>query len=851
MRERIPWVITMLAAATLHAGTRSGLRQPTAGEKASFDNKSFRIGAERLLLLCAGVHYFRLEPSEWRDRLLQTRLAGFNAVETPVPWSLHEPKEGTFRFDGIADLGRFLDLCHELKLRAFLRIGPFVNAALSNGGLPAWLGEDPRIKVRSADKRFLTAVRAYWDKLAPIVRERLVPVGPVLLVQVEDNYRGREGAYLSRLFQDMDERNIQVPVVVSELNPCRSFGPLLARGDAFRATAAYLPAAPVLWGQPPRATRYLDAPLFDGLAGGLVGYNHLMWAAGTNHAVLQASSFPTRFEAGASGLLEGGGHSGASVAVRKVNLFARAFEKVLADAAPVRSHPLLDQARRIGMVGLGRTARETSLLFIKRDHGSGPLTLKDEATGVEAQLPVNATTFRHVVVGYPLSPRTRLALSTAQVLTIQKFRDRHVFVVYAPAEERVAMVFRTPSEPRVRAGGDGLSWDGDRSQLVLRWRPRTRGARRADFAFEADVAVQVIAIEERLVAETWVLDAAAVVVKCPGIADWRDAAPATIRLRLPPKRSRFTASVYPAGPQRGLKKVPGIAAVRHDDAARRSDFDVDFEAPRPVPHLLDKWETAPAAAEAAPNYDDADWAYAASPKPFGQGAYGWYRCKFSSTRAIRSTLRFDNVADAVMVLLNGKFVGQSPTKRLMDGPRTFRHTVRFDVELQRGDNVVAVLAKSWGRYRNTSSFGVALGEATGWGILGPVWIKERPLRRWRQREGTRPDAHPLAWEAVPEVPGPAPCWYRTRFARRPHPGKLVPRAILRGLGYGAMWLNGRYAGLYQQRAYDGSRGCLLPPAWLRDENEIIVLEEGGKKPQRAEVRYDRKASFVPLTLELQ
>ena len=42
------------------------------------------------------MHYFRIPPEYWRDRLLKLKAAGLNTVETYVPWNLHEPQQGTF-----------------------------------------------------------------------------------------------------------------------------------------------------------------------------------------------------------------------------------------------------------------------------------------------------------------------------------------------------------------------------------------------------------------------------------------------------------------------------------------------------------------------------------------------------------------------------------------------------------------------------------------------------------------------------------------------------------------------------------------------------------------------------------
>ena len=292
MRRR---VIISLCFAVLALPLRAGstnLRNPGGKPAADFDARSFRIGKRRVLPLSAGVHYFRIPPSEWRHRLIQTRLAGFNTIETPIPWSLHQPTRDTFNTQGVADLGRFLDLCHELGFMALVRIGPYVNATVTNGGLPAWLGADPRLRVRSSERLYLEAVRAYWRQLLPIVLSRQVPSGPVLLVQIEDHCKVPSGGYVPKLYDEVVLAGCRVPIVLSELNPCANFQRVHVPDDSVFATTELLPTPPLPWGQSLRPFPHLDDIVLEGLARGIDGCNLSLWAAGTHFAVLPACSFP-------------------------------------------------------------------------------------------------------------------------------------------------------------------------------------------------------------------------------------------------------------------------------------------------------------------------------------------------------------------------------------------------------------------------------------------------------------------------------------------------------------------------------------------------------------------------------
>ena len=55
-------------------------------------------------ILAGAMHYFRIMPTYWRDRLTKLKAMGLNTVETYVAWNLHEPRPGQFDFTGQLDL---------------------------------------------------------------------------------------------------------------------------------------------------------------------------------------------------------------------------------------------------------------------------------------------------------------------------------------------------------------------------------------------------------------------------------------------------------------------------------------------------------------------------------------------------------------------------------------------------------------------------------------------------------------------------------------------------------------------------------------------------------------------------
>ena len=179
----------------------------------------FTLDGRPLRLLSGALHYFRSRPEQWPQRLGMLRALGLNTVETYVPWNLHEPRPGSYDFDGIADLGAFLDLSAAAGLHAIVRPSPYICAEWENGGLPWWLSADPALRLRTADPRYLAHVDRWYDRLIPLIAERQTSRGGnVLMVQIENEYGsfGTDHDYLRHLAEGLRARGIDVPLFTSD-----------------------------------------------------------------------------------------------------------------------------------------------------------------------------------------------------------------------------------------------------------------------------------------------------------------------------------------------------------------------------------------------------------------------------------------------------------------------------------------------------------------------------------------------------------------------------------------------------------------------------------------------------------
>lgn len=95
----------------------------------SFEVKdNFYLNGKEFKVISGGIHYFRVVPEYWRDRLEKLKAMGCNTVETYVAWNLHEPRKGEFNFEGILDLRKFIKIAQEVGLWVIVRPSPYICA---------------------------------------------------------------------------------------------------------------------------------------------------------------------------------------------------------------------------------------------------------------------------------------------------------------------------------------------------------------------------------------------------------------------------------------------------------------------------------------------------------------------------------------------------------------------------------------------------------------------------------------------------------------------------------------------------------------------------------------------------
>ena len=89
MNKLITLILVCCFAFNLYA-EQLPAKQFSHPERIRYDQHCFTIEGRDIFILSAAFHYFRVPQELWRDRFRKIKEAGFNTVETYVPWNWHE-----------------------------------------------------------------------------------------------------------------------------------------------------------------------------------------------------------------------------------------------------------------------------------------------------------------------------------------------------------------------------------------------------------------------------------------------------------------------------------------------------------------------------------------------------------------------------------------------------------------------------------------------------------------------------------------------------------------------------------------------------------------------------------------
>ncbi|GAB3797510.1 hypothetical protein GCM10028798_08860 [Humibacter antri] len=189
----------------------------------TYDSKSIKVDGQRLNVFSGEFHYWR-EPStsDWRDIFQKMRAAGFNAVSLYFFWGLHSSQPGKFDFSGIKNIDLLLTMAQQEGLYVIARPGPYINAEISMGGLPAYLTDSGAGSLRSTDDPDVLKQEESWlnafDQIA--VKHQVTDGGgSIVLYQVENEMLSdgsAQAAYMKDLTTQVKNDGITVPLFTND-----------------------------------------------------------------------------------------------------------------------------------------------------------------------------------------------------------------------------------------------------------------------------------------------------------------------------------------------------------------------------------------------------------------------------------------------------------------------------------------------------------------------------------------------------------------------------------------------------------------------------------------------------------
>lgn len=385
-------------------------------DRIRYDGSCMTIEGKDVFILSAAFHYFRCPQELWRDRFQKIKEAGFNTVETYVPWNWHErnmPKDvNDFSQCDFTDLKAWLKMAQdEFGFYTIVRPGPFICAEWAGGAYPRWLGKycpdkyDASFWLRSDDPQHVKWSKHWYDAVCPVFAEEQITRKPkgkkgIILVQLENEYiyfdMSSEGKtrFLKSLYTAAKSNGIDVPLFTCVTPETRH------SNDAQISQVFDMDNQYVWWNMHEAKTRIedlkmqqLDAPAFvcelqggwfstvggglsedsylDGrhargmalmaMAGGSTGLNYYMFFGGTHFAGWGARRMTTTYDYGAA-LKENGGVGEKYQAVKELGDFVNSYNKQLARTTAIAFKT--DKEYKDLVLGLRQSEDGTQFLFV-------------------------------------------------------------------------------------------------------------------------------------------------------------------------------------------------------------------------------------------------------------------------------------------------------------------------------------------------------------------------------------------------------------------------------------------------------------------------------------------------------
>lgn len=475
-----------------------------------YDARCFTFNGIDTLVMSGAFHYPRCPKALWRDRLRKFKMAGFNTVETYVFWNYHEPQEGKADLSEFAD---FVKLVHDMGLMMIVRPGPYVCAEWERGGFPSWVAAK-RFPLRTDDAQSLRTSQHWYSQVLPIIMANQVTLGgPIIMVQVENEYDfsvpmpdDAKRNYIDALAQMVWGAGISVPVITCWTRQARENNyPDMARimdtcnfYPRWKIVAELTPALEKLRREEPTsplAISELQGGWFSEFGGvlsvnqegvdaaqigmltktalelGVTSFSYYMGFGGTNFD-WAAKKLTTTYDYAAP-IREPGGLGDKYRAVYGIGHSLRAFGSVLTRAVALPNI----QCTNSNVSVSERTNGPSAVLFVRENANAAQ---RFKMTFIDSHSPSKRFIFAPRQGELELAPREmkmlpvqipisggRLIYSTGELLAYGLNLDWDFVILYDLPGRILEMGLATTEEPRVAGNTAYRYWDPDFETAVL------------------------------------------------------------------------------------------------------------------------------------------------------------------------------------------------------------------------------------------------------------------------------------------------------------------------------------------------------------------------------------------------
>ncbi len=832
-------------------------------DRIRYDGQCLTIGGKDVFIYSGSFHYFRCPEGLWAERFQTIKKAGFNAVETYVPWNYSERQKPSGLNDyskvDLKELDDWLTMAERFGFYVIVRPGPYICAEWATGGFPEWLlTEKPAVPLRSDgwlrsdDPVFLAWSKHWYDEVCPVIARhqitrKLLGSPGVILVQVENEYDFAHFPddvkinYVKALAEDARADGIDVPLitcwthevrgstdpVLRQIFDCCNFYPRWNVEDELGSSIPELrreqPDAPL-------ATTELQGGWFAQVGGMLSEDQDGVTASQINNltlfAIQEGDTFINYY------MLFGGSNLGDWAArdltttydynapIREWGAIGDRYQRVWAIGHMLREHGA--RLARSVAVDCSVTTSQPDVTVAERraPDGSRYLFIRtgqhDEPREGTATVSEKSGDTNGIVFNYDLEPFGAKILYLPPGATrvdqgewLPKPAPAIAVPTNLPAGESIVSA-KTKADPepahwRRLEPGETLVQAGDYGSQFVFYR----------------TTIQSV-IETNLMVEYPHGDAVLATINGRPEAAASSTAGGSV-YALPAGLSQVELLYENRGFANGgadMERLGGITAARLVKSARPIGAPIgDWRM-----KLVDGTRNRP---EVAPDFDDSGWTPVAAESVEAnqltpnQSAVFRARIQVTADDLNEGTwnLNFGSIDDAGWVYVNGRNVGHTTDWSV---PYSFDVTK----ELHPGTNVVAVVVRNdgGGGGIGAPTFGL---EPSGGAVSLPVFGYAAGVENgWWQ-----PEFNDRGWQSVAIGPG-APqsagllTWYRMKFqlpvARS---GGLMPwRLHLEATGNGFLYLNGHAIGRYWQAG--PQHDFFLPGCWLNfgiGKSNVIAL----------------------------